>query len=124
MDTTLVVPDHARSRPRASRSERVIVRLTPAERARLELVAVELGVTISEVLRAALSSFGGRPMSAPEPLVTASEVAGWLSVDRLRVYELARTQQIPSLKIGRSVRFDPAKVREWIENGGTAEGER
>lgn len=57
-------------------------------------------------------------MSAP--LVRAEVIAERLDVDRLRVYELARTGQIPSVRIGRSLRFDPDAVEQWIRAGGTA----
>jgi excisionase family DNA binding protein len=55
-----------------------------------------------------------------EPLLAADAVAEWLSVPRLRVYEMARTGELPAVRLGRSIRFDPARVREWIDEGGTA----
>jgi excisionase family DNA binding protein len=53
-------------------------------------------------------------------LVKADAVAEMLDVDRFRVYELARTGQIPAVRIGRSIRFNPERVVAWIEAGGTA----
>jgi excisionase family DNA binding protein len=48
-------------------------------------------------------------------LLTADEVAGILSVSTARVYELARRNSIPALKLGqRQVRFDEATLRDWI----------
>jgi excisionase family DNA binding protein len=48
-------------------------------------------------------------------LLTADEVAGILSVSTARVYELARRNAIPALKLGqRQVRFDEATLRDWI----------
>jgi predicted DNA-binding transcriptional regulator AlpA len=36
------------------------------------------------------------------------------------VYELAREGLIPSVKMGRQIRFHESKIMEWIEQGGTA----
>ncbi|MCA1578342.1 MAG: helix-turn-helix domain-containing protein [Acidobacteria bacterium] len=48
-------------------------------------------------------------------LLTADEVAVILSVSTARVYELARTNAIPALKLGeRQVRFDETALRKWI----------
>ena len=65
-------------------------------------------------------------MSAPDKsvhsvgLVTAYDVSKILSVPRLRIYDLARTGQIPSVRIGRTIRFDPERIKAWIAAGGTA----
>jgi excisionase family DNA binding protein len=58
-------------------------------------------------------------VSAPEPLLSAEQVAEWLAVPRLRVYELGRLGEIPAVRIGRTVRFARAAVEEWIAAGGT-----
>jgi excisionase family DNA binding protein len=48
-------------------------------------------------------------------LLTAEEVAGILSVSTARVYDLARRNAIPVLKLGqRQVRFDETALRKWI----------
>jgi excisionase family DNA binding protein len=48
-------------------------------------------------------------------LLTADEVAGILSVSTARVYELARRNALPALKLGqRQVRFDETALRNWI----------
>ena len=48
-------------------------------------------------------------------LLTAEEVAGILSVSTARVYDLARRNAIPALKLGqRQVRFDETALRRWI----------
>lgn len=48
-------------------------------------------------------------------LLTAEEVAGILSVSTARVYDLARRNAIPALKLGqRQVRFDETALRKWI----------
>jgi excisionase family DNA binding protein len=45
------------------------------------------------------------PIRLSEPLLTADEVAALLAIRRSTVYELARTGQLPSIKIGRHLRF-------------------
>jgi excisionase family DNA binding protein len=55
-----------------------------------------------------------------EKLIRADAVAELLDVDRYRVYELAREGNLPHVRLGRAVRFDPVAIREWIAQGGTA----
>jgi excisionase family DNA binding protein len=47
-------------------------------------------------------------------LVTAKEVAVELTLTVPRVYELARTHHIPSVRIGRTLRFDVEAVRKAL----------
>jgi excisionase family DNA binding protein len=55
-------------------------------------------------------------------LLTADEVAGILSVSTARVYELARTKNIPSITLGqRQVRFDEAALRDWISRSNSTQ---
>jgi len=62
----------------------------------------------------------------PEPtevfprLLTASELASQLGLSRFRLYELCREGMIPHVRLGRSVRFQPKAVSEWLGSGGTA----
>jgi excisionase family DNA binding protein len=52
-------------------------------------------------------------------ILVADEVAAMLRVDRQRVYELARRNAIPVIRIGkRQYRFDAEAIRQWIECGG------
>lgn len=52
-------------------------------------------------------------------ILIADEVAEMLRVDRQRVYELARRNAIPVIRIGeRQYRFDAEAIRQWIERGG------
>lgn len=52
-------------------------------------------------------------------ILVADEVAEWLRVDRQRVYELARRNSIPVIRLGeRQYRFDAEAIRQWIERGG------
>ena len=52
-------------------------------------------------------------------ILVADEVAELLRVDKQRVYELVRTNQIPVIRLGeRQYRFDANAINKWIENGG------
>jgi excisionase family DNA binding protein len=50
------------------------------------------------------------------PLMRAEDVATLLAVKRSTVFELSRRRvdPLPSIKIGRSKRFDRAAVTEWV----------
>ena len=58
-------------------------------------------------------------LSRPHQLATAEWVAQRLGVKLHRVYELIRTDKLPHVRLGRTVRVDPAKLEAWIESGGT-----
>ncbi len=50
-------------------------------------------------------------------LLTAEEVAARLSIDKTTVYRLARSGELPSLKLApKIIRFDPVRLEEWIES--------
>jgi excisionase family DNA binding protein len=52
-------------------------------------------------------------------LFNAKEVAEILQVSTQRVYELSRQGILPSVRIGaRQIRFEEARLLQWIENGG------
>lgn len=51
-------------------------------------------------------------------LLRIEEVAEVLDVSRARAYELARTGILPVVRVGRQVRIDPDRFREWIDSGG------
>jgi excisionase family DNA binding protein len=54
-------------------------------------------------------------------ILVADEVAEMLRVDRQRVYELARRNAIPVIRLGeRQYRFDAEAIRKWMERGGSA----
>jgi excisionase family DNA binding protein len=54
-------------------------------------------------------------------ILVADEVAEMLRVDRQRVYELARRNAIPVIRLGeRQYRFDAESIRQWIEEGGSS----
>ena len=49
-------------------------------------------------------------------LWTVKEVADFLNVRPLRIYELVHTRQIPFTKVGlRQLRFDPAAIQQWLD---------
>lgn len=48
-------------------------------------------------------------------LLVASEVAALLRVEPATVLEWARRDQIPHVRIGRSVRFSEPELERWIE---------
>jgi excisionase family DNA binding protein len=55
-------------------------------------------------------------------ILLADEVAELLRIDRQRVYELARRNAIPVIRLGeRQYRFDAEAIRQWIERGGSAD---
>jgi excisionase family DNA binding protein len=54
-------------------------------------------------------------------ILIADEVAEMLRVDRQRVYELARRNAIPVIRLGeRQYRFDAEAIRHWMERGGSS----
>lgn len=60
---------------------------------------------------------GSRPEVPVEvdELLTAEQIAEILKVRKNRVYELARSAGLPSVKIGRYLRFPRQGLAEWLE---------
>ena len=54
-------------------------------------------------------------------LLTAKQVAGVLQVALARVYEMSRENLLPTVRMGRQVRYDEDALREWIRRGGSAQ---
>ena len=52
-------------------------------------------------------------------LLTAGQVAEILQISKARVYEDARRGIIPSVRIGRLIRFSQQALADWIARGGT-----
>lgn len=50
-----------------------------------------------------------------EALVTTKAAARWLAVSERTLWTLAQTGQIPSVRIGRAVRFDPEDLAAFVE---------
>lgn len=56
-------------------------------------------------------------------LLTIEEVAPQLGLSKQRLWQLVRKNQIPHLRLGRAVRISAPQIRDWIEDGGTANGD-
>lgn len=53
-------------------------------------------------------------------ILVAEEVAELLRVDKQRVYELVRTNQIPVIRLGeRQYRFSAQAIQNFLNGGGT-----
>lgn len=53
-------------------------------------------------------------------ILVADEVAELLRVDKQRVYELVRANQIPVIRLGeRQYRFSVQAIENFLHNGGT-----
>jgi excisionase family DNA binding protein len=51
--------------------------------------------------------------------LTAKEVSVLMRIPLARVYELARQNLIPCVRMGRQIRFNEEALREWAARGGT-----
>lgn len=52
--------------------------------------------------------------SEPERLLTLREVAGYLMVSQRTVRRLIAAGDLPCLRIGSQIRFEPATLLRWI----------
>ena len=50
-----------------------------------------------------------------EALWNVAEVGSFLNASRDAVYKLVERKQIPHIRLGRRLLFDPAKIRKWLE---------
>ena len=50
---------------------------------------------------------------------SVEDVARELSVSVRHIYKLMSCNKIPYSKVGRSVRFSPVRISEWLQKGGT-----
>jgi excisionase family DNA binding protein len=55
------------------------------------------------------------PRAPLEALLTVKEVAELLRIHQVTVYRMVRRRDLPSVRVGRELRFDPADLRRWIE---------
>jgi len=55
-------------------------------------------------------------------LLTAREAAKGLNVCEKTLWTLTKNGEIPAVRIGRAVRYDPADLRAWIEKAKSAKG--
>jgi len=56
--------------------------------------------------------------STESPLLDAKSLAPRLGLNHKAVLHFARNGVIPSVRIGRLVRFDPSQIERWISEGG------
>lgn len=49
-------------------------------------------------------------------LVTVEAAAQLLNIGRTKLYALIKREGLPVERFGRSVRIDPDRLKEWIEN--------
>jgi excisionase family DNA binding protein len=52
--------------------------------------------------------------NSPALLLTAAETAEALALSRRTLWTLTDRKEIPCVRIGRAVRYDPADLRAWI----------
>jgi excisionase family DNA binding protein len=48
-------------------------------------------------------------------LVGAADIAEWIGCTGKHIYDLAKRGQIPHYRFGGSIRFDPEKVKAWLD---------
>lgn len=53
-----------------------------------------------------------------DKLVRVRDIAEMFDISEDRVYSLARKKLIPSVRVGRSLRFSLKAIRQFIDNGG------
>ena len=52
-------------------------------------------------------------------MLTADEAAQLLRIRKAQVYAYARDGVVPSVRVGRTVRFNRKQLLSWIDNGGS-----
>jgi len=50
-----------------------------------------------------------------ESLWSVIEVALFLNASRDAIYKLVERKQIPHIRLGRKIVFDPVRIRKWLE---------
>ncbi len=50
-----------------------------------------------------------------EPLLTGGETAKLLRVSEMTIYNLNKRGELPCVRIGRAVRYDPVDLRAYLE---------
>ena len=50
-----------------------------------------------------------------EPLLTAMEVAAYLSVSKITIYDWAQKGRIPAFRLGHHWRFRRSEIEEWLD---------
>jgi excisionase family DNA binding protein len=76
----------------------------------------------AELIIRLVSPVTPKPQTDTEPLLTVPEVAELLQVPESRVYELARSGKLPSVRLGKYVRVEAGALRAWIAAHSRHEG--
>ncbi len=76
----------------------------------VKLAAAQAGLQA----RLLMQGVRGRRDEEHEALLEAKDVAAWLGVKEDYVRDLGRKGEIPTVKIGKYVRFERDSIREWI----------
>lgn len=50
-----------------------------------------------------------------EALWNVAEVGAFLNASREAIYKLVERKQIPHIRLGRKIVFDPVRIRKWLE---------
>ena len=53
-------------------------------------------------------------------LLTARQTARMLAISERSLYSITKDGQLPAVRIGRSVRYDPTDIHNWIESAKSA----
>jgi PTS system nitrogen regulatory IIA component len=51
----------------------------------------------------------------PEPLLTVDEAARFLRISRAKAYEMAQRGELPTVRMGRSVRVRRDRLEAWLD---------
>ena len=54
-------------------------------------------------------------MNTIEKLLNIDEVSELIGLSQSAIYKMVNTKRIPYVKVGRLVKFEPSKIKLWIE---------
>ncbi|PCJ15845.1 MAG: hypothetical protein COB02_17650 [Candidatus Cloacimonadota bacterium] len=54
-------------------------------------------------------------MSSNIELLTTKELMDWLKVKRNTIYQLRKDENLPTIKLGRTIRFDKNAIVTWLQ---------
>ena len=63
------------------------------------------------------------PISVSEPLLTARELAEYLNISKITIYEWAHRGKIPAFRLGHHWRFRRSEIEAWLARNRQAVGE-
>jgi excisionase family DNA binding protein len=85
---------------------------------------IEIENTLHNMLERLIETFQQIQLQGSIELLTAKDLAAQFKISIQQVYELARTNRLPTVRLGqRQVRFNAAAIRRWIDQGGLTEDE-